>query len=495
MSREIDIINLLTSLPDSYLGKLAKAESAKSADSVSWNNILSKPSTFAPSAHLHDYLPLSGGTVSGTINATNLQVAGASVYTTANKPTTTDIGASPSNHNHDGTYMKQSSANGFWGITANGGTSDWVRTTSNGIIPYQSGGASSLGTSSWPFTNVYADNIYDNGTLLENKFAAVSHSHSYLPLTGGTLSGAISVSGESKFSNGTYSDPWNGYSCAIKAAGHIATTGQIRSGGDIYSAARITAEGALGAGSAGINTYGRIWQGEPASALYIYTADQAYGVGFDYEGYMRCQYDTTWSCGHPSWRWATVYARNGLSTSSDGVWKKHIKYIISEDELRDLASDYIPSGDDYIMSTFAYEGEIENTPSPVLNANSSEKVFEFTKDLYANDITLDVTTNDLYKFFKDDFQLANYRFDIDMYHNNNKRNNELNNIGFIAQDVINTKVGRLFIVEPEEDANHPNETYGYTYNLQNYTSIIAGALKAAIKEIEDLKLKIEILSK
>lgn len=47
---------------------------------------------------------------------------------------------------------------------------DWIRTTQQGIIPYQNGGASALGTSSWPFSNIFANNIYDNGTLLEDKF-------------------------------------------------------------------------------------------------------------------------------------------------------------------------------------------------------------------------------------------------------------------------------------------------------------------------------------
>lgn len=61
--------------------------------------------------------------------------------------------------------------------------------------------------------------------------APASHSHSYLSTGGGTLSGPIQVSGESKFHNGTYSDPWNGTGCAIKATGNIAATGIIKANG------------------------------------------------------------------------------------------------------------------------------------------------------------------------------------------------------------------------------------------------------------------------
>ena len=50
----------------------------------------------------------------------------------------------------------------------------------------------------------------------------------YLPLTGGTLTGRITVTGESKFYNDTFTDPWDGTICAIKATGNIATTGIIK---------------------------------------------------------------------------------------------------------------------------------------------------------------------------------------------------------------------------------------------------------------------------
>lgn len=414
---------------------------------------------------------VDAGTNSVTKTATLLNEAGNSTFPgTVTAPTfsgalsgnaTTATTATKANTLTTARTINGTSFNGSANITtANWGT---ARTITIGNTGKSVNGA---GNVSWSLSEIGA--------------AAASHSHSYLSLSGGTTTGPISVKGESKFYVSSYTDPWNGTSCALKATGHIATTGTVRAA-NVYSTGKVTA------GKTGIDTYGRLWQGEPASAFYIYTSDKDEGVGFDYEGYVRPQGDSTWSCGHPSWRWSTVYSRNGVSTSSDGKWKKHIKYIISEEELEDLAHDYIPSNDDYVMSTFTYEGDTENKPSPVLSATSSEKVYEFTKELYAKDISLDITTNDLYKFFKDNFQLTSYRFDINMYHNNEKRNNELNNVGFIAQDIVNTKVGKLFIVAPEEDDKERIEEKGYTYNLQNYTSIIAGALKSAINEIEILK--------
>ncbi|MEG0297633.1 MAG: hypothetical protein RR620_13015 [Clostridium sp.] len=52
-------------------------------------------------------LDKTGGTVTGTINATNLQVGGANVYTTSRKPSPSDIGASASNHIHDDRYYTE----------------------------------------------------------------------------------------------------------------------------------------------------------------------------------------------------------------------------------------------------------------------------------------------------------------------------------------------------------------------------------------------------
>lgn len=87
----------------------------------------------------------------------DLLVNGSKVYHAGNKPTPSEIGAAPA----------LALANSYYGMVTNdGNSSNWIRTTQNGIIPYQSGGSSSLGTSGWPFNAVYATNFY--GTLNGN---------------------------------------------------------------------------------------------------------------------------------------------------------------------------------------------------------------------------------------------------------------------------------------------------------------------------------------
>lgn len=53
--------------------------------------------------------------------------------------------------------------NSYNGMAHPDGTdASWIRTTQNGIIPYQSStaGSSSLGTASWPFLHLYAKNMH-----------------------------------------------------------------------------------------------------------------------------------------------------------------------------------------------------------------------------------------------------------------------------------------------------------------------------------------------
>lgn len=120
-----------SSMPASDVYSWAKASSKPS---YSWSEISGKPGSFTPSAHTHTIA-----------NITNLQ-------------STLDSKALNSN------TIKGISANGYWGLaTPASNSTDWIRTTSYGLLPSQSGSArsghSALGTSSWYFSNAYIDSI------------------------------------------------------------------------------------------------------------------------------------------------------------------------------------------------------------------------------------------------------------------------------------------------------------------------------------------------
>ena len=71
--------------------------------------------------------------------------------------------------------------------------------------------------------------------------------------SGINVTGAVVATAESKFSVGTYSDPWHGTGCAIKATGNIAATGTIRANG-IFKLGSTT-YGALGYDSSSTDVY------------------------------------------------------------------------------------------------------------------------------------------------------------------------------------------------------------------------------------------------
>lgn len=312
---------------------------ASSKPSYSWSEITSKPSTFTPASHTHAYIPLSGGTITGSIIRSsggswisarnNVAVRGTATgkdswnpvvgqatpngywtignlasndnlafsytsntnYNAGNNSATTvylpvqegtiitsaTIGSqsvkyatsagsagsvawgnvsgkpsnyTPSSHTHDDRYYTETeintklgaklgavSANGYYGMARpDGNTSDWIRTTTAGIIPYQSGGAGAghcgLGTSSWYFSNAYIDTVNCVNT---NASGLINTSLEYRSCRGGEVNrdwrfGSATGSGDQNWFG--FYDYTYGYHGGIYGPGH-----SLRMGGEIQSTA------------------------------------------------------------------------------------------------------------------------------------------------------------------------------------------------------------------------------------------------------------------
>lgn len=155
-----------------------------------------------------------------------------------------------SSHTHDDRYYTESeintklgaklgavSANGYYGMTRpDGNTSDWIRTTTAGIIPYQSGGAGGghcgIGTSSWYFSNAYIDTVNCVNT---NASGLISTSSEYRSCKGGEVNrdwrfGSATGSGDQNWFG--FYDYTYGYHGGIYGPGH-----SLRMGGEIQSTA------------------------------------------------------------------------------------------------------------------------------------------------------------------------------------------------------------------------------------------------------------------
>ena len=68
----INDARLPSTISSNTTGNAATATTATTASAVAWTAITGKPSTFTPSSHTHDYLPLSGGTVTGSTRFSNV---------------------------------------------------------------------------------------------------------------------------------------------------------------------------------------------------------------------------------------------------------------------------------------------------------------------------------------------------------------------------------------------------------------------------------------
>lgn len=82
---------------------------AAAASSVAWGNVTGKPSSFTPASHTHSYLPLGGGTMSGTITLANT-----GLRTPAESGYYTD--------QHGNFYHQNTAATSYWNIFNNAGT-------------------------------------------------------------------------------------------------------------------------------------------------------------------------------------------------------------------------------------------------------------------------------------------------------------------------------------------------------------------------------------
>ena len=161
--------------------------------------------------------------------------------------------------------------------------------------------------------------------------------------------------------------------------------------------------------------------------------------------------------------WANVYAYHGVTTGSDRNSKENISYIRNNEAVSTYS----------VRSTDTQEG---------------------------------ITYSDLYDFVKDDLELATFNF----------KNTDEQKLGFIAQDLLynidgtDNKVGQ-FIVTPtvaltEEEIESKKEEFKKIRNREAfdeevealstprlqfdhgvYISVLAGALKETIKQVEELK--------
>ena len=171
---------------------------APSSHSHAWSTITGKPTTFAPSSHSHsEYMPVLRSVDSSSDTFGTYILAKDDGGYLGSRPSGSHNGVGMlTMHTHSGNYYTQLALD----------TSQnqlWLRSANN---------ASTFGA----WAEVWASNNDGSGSGLDadlldgqqgSYYAQASHSHSYLPLSGGTLTGGLSISGYNTFS--TYAGNFN----------------------------------------------------------------------------------------------------------------------------------------------------------------------------------------------------------------------------------------------------------------------------------------------
>ena len=154
-----------------------------------------------------------------------------------------------------------------------------------------------------------------------------------------------------------------------------------------------------------------------------------YCVYLSYDGYFYPNGNT--QLGHTEHPWYQLICQYAPAVTSDMRKKTDICYI-----------------DCPAVTTFAVSGEESTVPV--------------------------VSREDMYEFVRDNLRLATYKLI-----NSKEEDADKTQIGFLAQDIMDTKVGKYIINDNDPD--------NLTYDMANRISVLEGALQKAIEKIELLE--------
>ena len=151
------------------------------------------------------------------------------------------------------------------------------------------------------------------------------------------------------------------------------------------------------------------------------------GGNINIQGNLRSMYSSQ-TLGTSDGRWSILYCVSSPNVSSDSRLKENIRYVTNETTINELDTEV-------------------------------------------------VTQLDNYNFVKDELNIAEYKYKCQ----------DNNTFGFIAQDIVNTKVGSKIIHEDAE---------GYlAYDSGAYVNVLASALKETMNQVEQLKQEVAELKK
>lgn len=556
---------------------------------VGWDKITGKPSTYAPSSHNHtaligtndtrskEYTPATCPTdtkVTFQSNGTNGVNDGGNFYSLMHIPrwshNSGGYGSQFAFTDNGNVWYRKGISDTSWSEWRriwhsgnfdpntkfqSGGTygtvylTDWFRAKGNTGLYFQDwGGGWYMTDSTWIRAyngkNIYTEGVMNskngfqwNGQSLDSRYASSSHTHSYLPLSGGTMTGAITssvststhingnkgtaiinstASGSSynmlakmNSTNGVWTmGSWGTNFCLFYTANSVINAGTngftkqltlLNESGNASFPGTVTASGSLN--SETINATSTIATNGAVTAkgtITGYTINATNGMSV--AGSEVCAGKT--SAGSYFKRVPVIGSDGAIEVGRYMDW--HYSGTENKDyhlrlEVPDWACLFVNGGLRVTSTLYPNSnGGIDVGQSgtrfrtvycTTVNQSSDKK---YKEDIvYLDDVPTTISnrstnTNIFKKFITDDLKIASYKFvqpevkaindDDENYPFDQGPKPWDNQIGFIAQDVYETEVGKHFVYEENGD---------YSFSPSGFTTVIARALQEEIRERDE----------
>ena len=346
----------------------------------------------------------------------------AQVYTTQNKPTATDVGVLTKINNSD--YYSLNSGDG----TENG----WLRVPATGLLPNvangsNNNGGSSLGTSTWRFSNIYATYLNLNGNIDVNGFVKTKDSFN-------VKDKAVWGVGD----NDTYI--YNGVSGKYL---------QFNNDGMLYISNVL-----IGDPRFKIGGVSNAWW----NSVVTVASDGVSEVGKYLDFHQGSNNSSDYNCRLET-NSGSLFCSGSIHQNSDVYLKENIVYI--DEIIEDL---------------------VEEEPSQPVTYSSRETAIDYE------------VIHPFKDFIRNSLKTATFKY---------KRSSN-NTFGFIAQDINENKIGKLFIKEYEreiidkslslDESRVTGTKRTLAFDLNAFSTVIAKALQEEIisRDIEIKKLEARI---
>ena len=228
--------------------------------------------------------------------------------------------------------------------------------------------------------------------------------------------------------------------------------------------------------------------------IYMLSGSTSYEIIFGYNDGVNFLSDNTWGKINSSGHWDNSNS-TGFSHTQGSFWTSDatysgVTYLKANGTMiytaggwvnfTSTAGAFVGLRCDHVRANSAYSTSDKRLKTDIKYIGEEQTLSE-TGYLSPN---VNISTSDMYEFIET-LPLASYRFISDL-----NKGKDATHYGFIAQDVLYSKVGSELVELPRDEYGNEIEDGYLSYNSNNFVTFICGALQEVIKKINELENKL-----